>query len=151
MCSQWNWSALYQSNYQQKHAFSHIIQKAVDNNLSEEKTEHLTCDRSNYSVKMSTATAWPTCPLLHDPSHLCITDLPYPCMTHSPIYDTSHPCITHHTPAWPTPSTPAWPTHPYITHPTLAWPTPPLHDIPHPCMAHPTPPWQTPPYMTHPI
>ena len=29
----------------QKHAFSHIIQKAVDNNLSEEKTETLTCDR----------------------------------------------------------------------------------------------------------
>ena len=28
-----------------KHAFSHIIQKAVDNNLSEENTEHLICDR----------------------------------------------------------------------------------------------------------
>ena len=28
-----------------KHAFSHIIQKAVDNNFSEEKTEHLTCNR----------------------------------------------------------------------------------------------------------
>ena len=27
-----------------KHAFSHIIQKAVDNNLSEEKIEHLNCD-----------------------------------------------------------------------------------------------------------
>ena len=28
-----------------KHAFSHIIQKAIDNNLSEEKTEYLICDR----------------------------------------------------------------------------------------------------------
>ena len=35
----------------EKHAFSNIIQKAVDNNLSEENTEHLICDRSNYSVK----------------------------------------------------------------------------------------------------
>ena len=34
---------------------SHIIQKAVDNNLSEEKTECLTCDRSNYLVKIFTA------------------------------------------------------------------------------------------------
>ena len=31
-----------------KNVFSHIIQKAVDNNFSEEKTEYLTCDRSNY-------------------------------------------------------------------------------------------------------
>ena len=35
---------------EKKHAFFQIIQKAVDNNFSEEKTEHLTCDRSNYSV-----------------------------------------------------------------------------------------------------
>ena len=28
-----------------KHAFSNIIQKAVYNNLSEEKTEYLICDR----------------------------------------------------------------------------------------------------------
>ena len=44
-----------QSNYKQKHAFSNIIQKAVYNNLSEEKTEYLICDRSNYSVKIFTA------------------------------------------------------------------------------------------------
>ena len=43
-----------------KHAFSNIIQKAVDNNLSEENTEHLICDRSNYSVKIFTAHPSPT-------------------------------------------------------------------------------------------
>ena len=42
-----------------KHAFSHIIQKAVDNNFSEEKTEYLTCNRSNYSVKIFTAHSKP--------------------------------------------------------------------------------------------
>ena len=31
-----------------KRAFSYIIQKVVDNNLSEERAECLTCDRSNY-------------------------------------------------------------------------------------------------------
>ena len=43
-----------------KHAFSNIMQKAVDNNLSEENTEHLICDRSNYSVKIFTAHPSPT-------------------------------------------------------------------------------------------
>ena len=33
-----------QKQLQKKHAFSNIIQKAVDNNLSEENTEHLICD-----------------------------------------------------------------------------------------------------------
>ena len=45
-----------------KHAFSHIIQKAVDNNFSEEKTEHQTCDRSNYSVKFFIAHSTPVSP-----------------------------------------------------------------------------------------
>ena len=58
-------------------------QKAVDNNLSEEKTEHLTCDRSNYSQ--------PTSPL-YDP--------PLPFMTHPtpPLHDPPHPSMTHPTP-----------------------------------------------------
>ena len=42
-------------NYKQKHAFSHIIHKAVDNNLSEEKTETLTCE-----MKLFTAHPTPT-------------------------------------------------------------------------------------------
>ena len=37
-----------------KTCIPHIIQKAVDNNLSEERTECLTCERSNYLVKFST-------------------------------------------------------------------------------------------------
>ena len=75
LCYQWNWNAFYQSNYKQKHAFSNIIQKAVDNNLLEEKTEYLICDRSNDSVKIFTAhstTVWPT-PPLHDPHQPCMT------------------------------------------------------------------------------
>ena len=42
-----------------KKAFSHIIQKAVDNNFSEEKTEHLTCDRSNFPVNFFTSHSTP--------------------------------------------------------------------------------------------
>ena len=42
-----------------KNAFSQIIQKVVDNNLSEEKKEHLTCGKSNYSVKIFTAHSTP--------------------------------------------------------------------------------------------
>ena len=45
------------ANYKQKHAFSNIIQKAFYHNLPEEKTEYLICDRSNYSVKIFTATS----------------------------------------------------------------------------------------------
>ena len=52
-------NAFYQSNYQKEHALSHIIQKAVDNNFSKQKTEHLTCDRSNYSMKFFTAHSTP--------------------------------------------------------------------------------------------
>ena len=48
----------------------HIIQKAVDNNFSEEETEHLTCDRSNYSVKIFTS-----------PLHPCMT---HPASRHDP-------------------------------------------------------------------
>ena len=86
LCSQWNWNSFSKSNYKQKHASSHTIQKAVDNNLSEEKTEHLTCDRSSYSQ--------PT-PLLHDPP--------------PPLHDPPHPTHT-----WPTPTPPhPTPTHPW--------------------------------------
>ena len=42
-----------------KHVFYHIIQNAVDNNFSEEKTKYLICDRSNYSVKFLTAHSTP--------------------------------------------------------------------------------------------
>ena len=59
-------SRRYYNTYQQTHAFSHIIQKAVDNNLSEERIECLTCDRSNYSVRFSAPYPTP----------------PHPCMTH---------------------------------------------------------------------
>ena len=128
---------LYQSNYQQKHAFSHIIQQAVDNNLSEERVKCLTCDKSNYSVKFST--------LHHNP---CITNP-------TPTWPTPHyPCMTHCTPAWPTP---VWPTpllydppfrtHPPLhdpSHPTPAWPT-------LPCMTHSTPAWPTPPHWGAPF
>ena len=72
-----------------KNAFSQIIQKVVDNNLSEEKTEHLIYGKSNYSVKFFTAHStpiWPT-PHLHNP--------PHPYMTH-PI--PPHPCMTHRIP-----------------------------------------------------
>ena len=135
LCSQWNWNAFYQSNYKQKHAFSHIIQKAVDNNLSEEKTETLTCDRWNYSQ--------PTPPLHHTP-HPSMTypTPPNPSMTHptppwptSPLHDTPHPSMTHPIHTWPTtPHTPPWhtPPHPCMTHPTCAWPT------------HPHPYWGAP-------
>ena len=146
LCFQWNWSAFYQSNYQQKHVFSHIIQKAVDNNLSEERTKCLTCDKSNYLVKFST----PHCnPCMTNPTPAWPTP-PYPCMTHPPLQD-------YPTPAWPTPcmihSTPAWPTpaHPCMIHPTPAWPTLSLHDPPHPCMIHPTPAWPTPPHWGTPF
>ena len=89
LCSQWNWNAFSQSNYQQKHAFSHIIQKAIDNNFSEEKTEYLTCDRSNYSVKFFTAHSTPVSPTpsLHNP--------PHPYMTHPtpPLHQLASFCI----------------------------------------------------------
>ena len=141
LCSQWSWNAFSKNNYKQKHAFSHIIQKAVDNNLSEEKTEHLTCDRWNYSH--------PT-PFLHDPPHPTppLHDPPHPTPTWPtpPLHDPPHTCMTH-------PTLPhlymTHPSHPYMTHPT-----PPLHDPPHPCMTHPTPPHpcmtHPHPYMTHP-
>ena len=85
-----------------KHAFSHIIQKAVDNNLSEENTEHLICDRWNYSVKIFTAhptPAWPTYPTLPHPTHptLHYTPHPHPCMTH-PTLPLPHPTTPHPTP-----------------------------------------------------
>ena len=97
LCSQWNWNAFSKSNYKQKHAFSHIIQKAVYNNLSDEKTEHLTCDRCNYSDPST---------FLHDP--------PHPCMTHShPLHDPTHPIPT---PTWPTPPLHD-PSHPIIPGP----------------------------------
>ena len=110
LCPQWNWNAFSKSNYKQKHAFFHIIQKAVFNNLSEEKTEHLTCDRWNYSHPS---------PFLHDPPNPTsplhdppppLHDPPHQCMTHP---TQPHPCMTH--------------PYPYMTHPTL-----PLHDPPHP-------------------
>ena len=52
--------SLYKNLLQKKKAFSNIIQNAVENNLSEENTEHLICDRSNYSVKIFTAHPSPT-------------------------------------------------------------------------------------------
>ena len=117
LCSQWNWNAFSKNNYKQKHAFSHIIQKAVDNNLSEEKTEHLTCDRWNYSPHpiptwpTHPTPAWPTPPYptwpippLHDPPHQYMTH-PTP-----PLHDPPHQCMTHPTPipAWPTPPHHPW-------------------------------------------
>ena len=125
LCSQWNWNAFSQSNYKQKHAFSHTIQKAVDNNLSEEKTETLTCDRWKYSQ--------PTPPLHHTPHPTPpLHDISHPCMTHPtpPIHDPPDSSMTHPTPPWHTP-----PLHDPPTHP---WPTPPLYDPPHPCMTHPS-------------
>ena len=68
----------------EKHAFSHIIQKAVDNNLSQENTEHLICDRWNYSVKFS------------HPPHPCMTDptptwhTPPPLSPTLPLHDPPH-------------------------------------------------------------
>ena len=126
LCSQWNWNAFSQSNYKQKHAFSHIIQKAVDNNLSEEKTETLTCDRWNYSQ--------PT-PSLHDTPH---PTPPWPPHPTPPIHDPPHPSMTHPT---------SCPPDPFMTHPTppLYDTTPCLHDPSHPCMTHTTPVWPTPP------
>ena len=118
-----------QKQLQKKHAFSNIIQKAVDNNLSEENTEHLICDRSNYSVKIFTAHPSPTWPtsLLHDP--------PHPFM--------NQPTPTQHDPPHPTPPQ-HYPWHLFMTHP-------PLHDLWHPFMTHPTPPqhdlWH--PFMNH--
>ena len=111
------------------------MQKAVDNNLSEESIECLTGDRSNYSVKFSTphpTLVWhnPPTPPLHNPPHP------------TPVWPTSpYPCIAH-------PTLPLYdPPHPNMTHPTSAWPTPPLHDSP-----HPTPPLHDPPHLhpTHP-
>ena len=136
-----------------KKTFSPIIQKAVDNNFSQEKTEHLTCVRSSYSVKFFTAHS-------------------------TPVWCTP-PYITHPTPAWHTPPHPAWhmPLHLCIAHPSPSLhdpphSTPPHHDFPHPCMTyltlplhdplHPTAGWPTPtsptpphhdpphPYMMHP-
>ena len=75
LCSQWNWNAFSKSNYKQKHAFSHIIQKAVENNLSEEKTE--------------TPNLWQMKLFTPHPTHPWLTP---------PLHDTPHP-----TPAWPTP------------------------------------------------
>ena len=106
LCSQWNWNAFSKTNYKQKHAFSHIIQKGVDNNLSEEKTEHLTCDRWNYSHPTPFLHDPPPPlhdppPPLHDPPHPTSTWPTHPCMTHPTPY------MTHPTPTWPT-STPVW-------------------------------------------
>ena len=119
--------------------FSHIIQKAVDNNLSEEKTETLTCDRWNYSQPtplQPSITPHPT-PALHH--------IPHPSMTHPtpPIHDPPHSSMTHPPPPWPTPPLHD-PPHPSMTHLTHPWHTP-----PHPCMTHTTPVWPTHSCMTH--
>ena len=45
--------------------------------MSEEKTEHLTCGKSNYSVKIFTAHSTPIWPTPHDPPYP-----PHPYMTH---------------------------------------------------------------------
>ena len=144
-----------QKQLQKKNAFSNIFQKAVDNNLSEENTEHLICDRSNYSVKIFTAHPSPTWPtsLLHDPLH------PFMNQPTPPLHDPptpTWPMTPHHDPPHPTPTWPMTPLHD-PPHPSPTWPTsllhdppPPLHDPPHPFMTHPPlhDPWH--PFMTHP-
>ena len=139
LCSQWNWNAFSKSNYKKKHAFSRIIQKAVDNNLSEENTEHLICDRWNYSVKIFTAhptPTWPTPPLY---------DLPQPYMTHLTPSLPNHPFMTYPSPTGPN-SLLHEPPHPFMNHPTPPLHDPHLHDPQHPFMTHPTPMWHTPPH-----
>ena len=46
IASQWNRSTFLDTNYQTRHAFSHIIQKATDNNESESVIDGLVVSRS---------------------------------------------------------------------------------------------------------
>ena len=46
-----------------------LSQKAVDCNLSEERIECLTCDRSNYSVRFSAPYPTPPHPCMTRPTH----------------------------------------------------------------------------------